>query len=540
MIGSSMKRIFYFSGHRMTVFHWKRKALAGACSFESNVEGYEKFKQYLESSEKATTCMMLDIIEEDFRKDVIPHVYGKDRKAVISRLMDRHFRSSRQYTYSEIQGRQRHGRKDDEVLLAAVTNPELVRAWIRIVEECDVPLSGILSLPLVSKTILPIIGAKKGYVLLVSQQVNSNLRQTFFKDGKMVSSRQSVINQDAENISNIGQYARPEIERTITFIRSQYQLEDDVINVHLLGSDAQIDSLESTFLSDLSNTYQVHKIKDLNHKLGITGLPDRFADGLFSWVALNRSGMTGHYGRKQEFVRFYYALASNALYASSVIVILVSLLMIESNISDGISYTESTNLLQKRTAEFRRVYNEKYQAYEELFSNAKLMDMAVGMVEQIETNSRTTPLDFMLALSKLVSNPQIGRIYIDKIEWSTRQMDETNRNRSRKKPDVKVKYKPTNVTSSSEVQHVAIVTGRIPVTLNNYRESVNRINNIITTLNSSDRVENVSAINLPVEVRPEKKFASETRALSDSERDEQSNKGGQFSLKVVMKAPEHV
>lgn len=540
MIGSGMKRIFYFSGHRMTVFHWNRKTLSGACSFESNIEGYEKFKQYLESSEKAATCMMLDVIEEDFRKDVIPHVYGKDRKAVISRLMDRYFRSSRQYTYSEIQGRQKQGRKDDEVLLAAITNPELVRAWIRIIEECDVPLSGILSLPLVSKTILPIIGAKKGYVLLVSQQVNSNLRQTFFKDGKMVSSRQSVINQDAENISNIGQYARPEVERTITFIRSQFQLEDDVINVHLLGSDAQIDSLESTFLSDLSHIYQVHRIKDLNHKLGITGLPDRFADGLFAWLALNRSGVTGHYGRKREFVRFYYALASNALYASSVIVILASLLMIESNISDGISYIESTNLLQKRTAEFRRVYNEKYQAYEELFSNATLMDMAVGMVEQIETNSQITPLDFMLVLSKLVSNPQIGRIYIDKIEWSTRQMDETNRNRSRKKPDVEVKYKPTNITSSSEVQHVAIVTGRIPVTLNNYRESVNRINNIITTLNSSDRVENVSAINLPVEVRPEKKFASETRALSDSEKDEQSNKGGQFSLKVVMKAPEHV
>jgi hypothetical protein len=535
-----MKRIFYFSGHRLTVFHWNRKTLAGACSFESNDEGYEKFRQYLESSEKTSTCMMLDVIEEDFRKDVIPHVYGKDRNAVISRLMDRHYRSSRQYTYSEIQGRQKHGRKDDEVLLAAITNPEMVQSWMRIIVECDVPLSGILSLPLISKAMLPIIGAKKGYVLLVSQQVNSNLRQTFFKDGKMMSSRQSVINQDAENISNIGKHARPEIERTITFIRSQYQLENEVINVHMIGSDAQIDSLENTFLSDMTDIYHVHRLKDIDNKLGLTGLTDKFADGLFSWIAMNRSAMASHYGRKQEFVRFYYALASNALYASSVIVILVSLLMIESNISDGISYKESTKLLQQRTSEFRRVYNEKYQAYEELFSNAKLMDMAVGMVDQIESNSQITPLDFMLALSKLVSNPQIGRIYIDKIEWTTRQRDEAKRKRSRKKTATEIKYKPTNVTSSSEVQHVAVVTGRIPVKFNNYRESVDRINNIITTLNSSERVEKVSAINLPVEVRPEKKFASETRMLSDSEKDKQSKKGGQFSLMVVMKAPENV
>ena len=536
-----MKRIFYFSGHRLTVFHWSRKTLTGACSFESNEVGFNKFKQYLESSEKTSTCMLLDVIEEDFRKDVIPHVYGKDRKAVISRLIDRHYRSSRQYTYAEIQGREKFGRKDDKVLLAAITNPELVRSWIRIIEECDVPLSGILSLPLISKSLLHVIGAKKGYVLLVSQQVNSNLRQTFFRDGKMVSSRQSVINQDAENISNIGKHARPEIERTITFIRNQYQLaDDDVINIHMLGSDAQIESLESVFLPDLSNNYHIHRIKEINHKLGLKGLPDRFADGLFAWIALNKYAMTSHYGLKGEFVRFYYSLASRALYAASVVVIIVSMLMIESNISDGISLKQSTTLLKDQTNEFRRVYKEKYQAYEELFSNAKLMDMAVGMVKQIETNSQVTPLDFMLALSKLVSNPQIGRIYIDKIEWKTMQMDDVRSKKKRKAANPEIKFKPTNVTSASEVQHVAIVTGRIPVTINNYRDSVNRINNIITTLNSSDRVEDVSAINLPVEVRPEKKFASETRVLSDGEKSKLKNRGGQFSLKVVMKAPDHV
>ena len=195
--------------------------------------------------------------------------------------------------------------------------------------------------------------------------------------------------------------------------------------------------------------------------------------------------------------------------------------------------------MQQRTNEFRRVYDEKYQAYEELFSNASLMDMAVGMVDQIEKNSQVTPLDFMLALSKLVSKPEIGRIYIDKIEWTTRQLDKNKPGISGKNP-VDIEYLPTNVTSNSEVQHVAVVTGRIPVTYNNYRDTVNRINNIITTLSNGERVENVSAINLPVEVRPEKKFASESRSLSDREKDKQGNKSGQFSLMVVMKAPDDV
>jgi hypothetical protein len=146
----------------------------------------------------------------------------------------------------------------------------------------------------------------------------------------------------------------------------------------------------------------------------------------------------------------------------------------------------------------------------------------------------------MLALSKLVSKPEIGRVYIDRIEWTTRQVDENNHNTSRNKPDAEMKYVHTNVTSPNEVQHVAVVTGRIPVTYNNYRDAVNRINNIITTISSGDRVESVSAINLPVEVRPEKKFASASRLISSGEIDKQGNKSGQFSLKVVMKAPDNV
>ena len=525
----------------MTAFHWNGKKMAGACSFESTEEGYRKFKQYLSESAKTSTSLLLDVIEEDFRKDVIPHVFGKDRRAVISRLMDRHYRSSRQYTYSETLGRQKDGRKDDEVLLAAITNPELVRTWVRIIEECDVPLSGIISLPLVSKHILPAISAKKGYVLLVSQQVNSNLRQTLFKNGKMVSSRQSVINQDARNISDIGEHARPELERTLAFIRTQQQMEDtEVVNVHILGSDTQLDSLERVFNSGASNVYHIHRLKDVSKKLGITGLDDKLADSLFAWLALNKCGMSTHYGHTNEFVRHYFKLASNGLYAASVMVIIASLLMAESNISEAISYRESTTLLTERTTEFRRVYGEKYKTYEELFSNATLMDMAVGMVGQIEDNSEVTPLDFMLVLSKIISSPQIGRMYIDKIEWTTRQIDDRSMKKTRKRDVEKIAYKPTNVTSSSKVEHVAVVTGRIPARAGSYRDSVDRINNIITTLSSSERVEKVSAISLPVEVRPEKKFASESRTLPGGEKISQRPDPGLFSLQVVMKGPGHV
>ena len=536
-----MKRLFYFSGHRLTVFHWDRKSFVGACSFEADDNGFDKFRQYLQSSAKIATGMLLDIIEEDFRKEVVPHVMGKDRKAVIDRLIDRHYRSSRHYTYSEIQGRQKTGRKDDEVLLAAITNPDPVRQWIRMIEECNVPLSGIWSLPLISKSLLAVIGAKKGPVLLVSQQVSSNLRQTFFMDGKMIASRQSVINQDAANLSNIGNLAWPELDKTLTFIRSQQQIADaEVINVHLLGSDAQIDSLERTFVSEDQNHYHVHRLKSIYQKLGIDGLPERYADGIFAWIAVNKFGTSSHYGSKDEFGRFYHSLASNALYAASVLVVIGALLMTESNISEGMSHKESTTLLNARTNEFMRVYKEKYQEHEGLFSNANLMNTAVGLVGQITANSRVSPMDFMIELSKSMSSPQLDRVYIDKIQWSTRQVGDAHRSVSRKRANRELPYATTNITSARDIQHVAVVTGRIKAVPNDYRDSVNQINNIIAILDANERIEEVSAIDLPVEVRPDKKFVSENKMFTVNRDSDDGAMYGHFSLKIIMKAPENV
>lgn len=536
-----MKRLFYFSGHRLSVFHWSSRSFVGACSFEADDNGFEKFRQYLQSSAKIATGMLLDIIEEDFRKELIPHVMGKDRKAVIDRLIDRHYRSSRHYTYSEIQGQQKSGRKDDEVLLAAVTNPDLVRQWIRVIEECNVPLSGIWSLPLISKSLLAVIGAKKGPVLLVSQQVSSNLRQTFFMNGKMVSSRQSVINQDTANISNIGNLAWPELDKTLTFIRSQQQIDDaNVINVHILGSDAQIDSLERTFVSEDQNHYHIHRLTSIYQKFGIDGLPERFADGIFAWIAVNKFGTSSHYGSKDEFDRFYHSLVSNALYAASVLVVIAALLLTESNISEGISHKESTTLLQARTNEFIRVYRAKYQEHEGLFSNADLMNTAVGLVGQIKENISVSPMDFMVELSKSISNQRLSRVYLDKIQWSSRQITNSQRSSSRRRDNREVTYATTNITSTKDIQHVAVVSGRIKATPNNYRDSINQINNIIAVLNANERIEEVSAIDLPVEVRPDKNFASENKMFTVSRDSSDGTMYGHFSLRIIMKAPENV
>ena len=522
-----MNRVFYFSGHRLTVFHWDHKKFHGACSFEPDEEGLEKFKQYLTTSAKSPARLLVDVIEEDFRTESAPHVYGKDKKAVINRLLDRYYRSSGQYVYSEVIGREKTGRKDDRVLIGGITNPRLISVWKNAIEECQIPLIGIWTLPLISKNLLPLIGEKRSAVLLVSQQVSSNLRQTFLRDGKMLSTRQSVINQDEKDISNIGKYAAPEVERTVAFLRNQRLINaNEVVHIHIIGSAQQIKSLENEFRTDALNDINVHNIADLESKAGIDGLSGKFSDGLYTWLCAKQVALQAHYGEAKEYSQYYYVLASKALTAASIILALFASLIIESNISSTIESERSAELLRDQTKEYENVYRSRFEEYEVNFERAHTMKSLVDLSERVYQHGKVSPLDFMIELSEVLSQQGMGVNHVNKIEWKAEQYKFLG--------DVEdINQGGVDVTIEDSIRHVGIVHGQIAVSDKNYRGSVSQVNRIVAALSQHKRVDRVEAIEMPVEVRSEKTFNDES-GLSINNRAEKDE--GRFAIKITMKA----
>lgn len=523
-----MKRLFYFTGYRLSVLHWKGKQLIGTSSFEPTEKGLEKFRAYLSQTEKVSGKFLVDVIEEDFRNETVPHVGGRDRKAVINRLLDRFYRSSKQYSYSEVISREKDGRKDDIVLLGAMTNPQLIQPWITILEECEVPLSGIWTLPLISRGLLKTIKASTGVVLLVSQQVNSNVRQTLFRDGKLLSSRQSIINQDINDISGIGELAAPEVSRTISFLRAQGLVgADEVIDLHILGSDSQLISLQQSFKTGEQQTVSIHPVAEIQNKLGLKGVSDKFSDSIFAWLCADQKLAVSHYGRAEQFNRYHNKLAATTLYVASVLVLITAILLTEANLSDSIEYEKSTVLLKQEEKNYKELYSKKFEDFEEVFQNAGVMNSAVDLAGQIKRNSATSPLDFLIGLSNILNQGGSRDIHIDKIEWLAVNIDEK-----------KKKVQKANFTGKPSVKHSAVVTGRIDIPENNYRASVDRIQTIIDTLGASSRIEKVEALKMPVDLRSESKFSTESGVDISQRRAAETT--GIFSLKITMRAPDHV
>lgn len=523
-----MKRLFYFTGYRLSVLHWKGKTLIGSSSFEPTQEGLNNFRAYLSQTENMPGKFLVDVIEEDFRSENIPHVGSKDRKSVLNRLLDRYYRSSQDYTYSEIIGRNKDGRKDDIVLLGAMTNPGLIRPWISILDECEVPVSGIWTLPLISKNLLKVIKASTGVVLLISQQVNSNVRQTLFRDGKLISSRQSIINQDINDISGIGELAAPEVSRTVEFLRAQNLIKaNEIIHLHVLGSEQQILSLQRSFVSNEKMMVSIHQIKEVNEKLGLSGVNEIFSDSIFSWLCISQGLSGSHYGKRSRFYRYYNLLGASALYAASLMVVITGVLITEANISDALEYEKSITLLKQEENNYKELYSRKFKDFEEVFQNAGVMNSVVQLAEQIKTNSATSPLDFLIGLSDILSQDDVSTLHIDKIEWQAVNFNE------RKKD-----FKSANFTEKLPAKHNAIVTGRIDDPEHDYRASINHIYRIIDFLKADPRIENVVALKMPVDLRSESKFSSESGV--DIRRRNDNDMTGIFSLEVIMKEPGHV
>jgi len=505
--------------------HWKGKQLQGNSSFEPTEVGLEMFRQYLVQTEKIPSKFLVDVIEEDFRNEMIPHVGTKDRNSVVNRLVDRFYRSSREYSYSEVIGREKDGRKDDVVLIGAITNPQLIQPWLAVIDECEVPLSGIWSLPLISRSLLKTIKAASGIVLLVSQQVNSNVRQSLFRDGKLISSRQSIINQDINDISGIGELAAPEVNRTIEFFRTQGLIgENESINLHILGSEQQLISLSESFKDNERQKVDIHSIADVLHKLGLKDVDTKFSNGIFSWLCVQKTLAVSHYGESSSFHRYQNKLVATTLYVVSLLALVIAILMTEANISDAIEYEKSIVLLHKEEKNYKELYSKKFEDFEAVFQNAGVMTSAVDLAAQIKHNSLTSPLDFLITLSDVLSKESLTDIQIDKIEWKAISIDEKN-----------AKALIANFTGKSEVKNEAIVTGRIDIPENNYRASVDYVQKIINHLIASPRIESVEAVQLPVDLRSGSRFATESG--SDVKRSANKESDGIFILQILMKAP---
>ena len=200
------------------------------------IKNETEFNNYLSNDSKTPIYWLVDTVKEEYQMTVLPHVLGKDRNDLIRHKKKRLFQET-SYSYAVVQGREQHGRKDDQVLFTALSDPEFLQPWLNLILAYKVPLVGIYSVPLLSQELFKQL-PKTAYTLLITDTQptytrSGSIRQSFFRNQKLQFSRLIPLHvSEPEEHAN---YLLKQITTTQHFLENNRLLpENETLSIIIL------------------------------------------------------------------------------------------------------------------------------------------------------------------------------------------------------------------------------------------------------------------------------------------------------------------
>lgn len=523
-----MHRVFYFSGYRLTVFHWDKNQCIDRFAFDPSDEGLEKFTTYLRATDKTPVRLLVDLIEEDFSRLSIPHVGNRDRNTIVKRMIDRQYRRSRDFFHYQVIGREPSGRRDDILLYSVLTNPSILDPWLDIMQQAQIPLNGIWSLPVITPKLYPYLKTDAENVLLVSQQVPSNLRQTFLHKGRLESSRSAVVNlEDA----SIGQYIFTEVEQTIHYLSNHRNIGfDDKIEVHILCREKDIDDIRRHCEDTVLRQFICHPVHPFSEQLDCADKTSDYCSGLYACLCLRHEKLPGHYGNSTLFNHYYRHLASLSLKVASILLLVGSVITAFGYFSGARNLSHESRLLNEQTSALNHRYQDTFANIEPRLSSARMMESSVLLHDHIKQYAQVSPQQFLSQISMLLSQAKPGQVQINRVSWQRTRSDEFSD--TRKSPATT----PDDVASSQPYHHSATIGGQVLLDNQSLRQAFDITRSITEQLGNDDRIFNIRLVRTPVDVNPDARIENELQSQTTYQA--QGDDRSRFEIQLIMKADE--
>jgi hypothetical protein len=385
----------------MVAQEWFGHKLVSSVYFEPDEQGLDLFRAYLTSFRNEAVRLLVDLIEEEFRQIKIPLLRGSDRDAILKRNYAKYFRTSK-YKYSVSQAVEKKTRKEEKLLLIGLTNQYLLEPWLKIIEDTRTPLSGIISLPLLSENYVKELKLEQKTIILVSQQVPSNLRQSVFVDGKLVLSRLVPIASFYQ-----GDYASDvlrDVESTQRYLISQRIVErTETVGVHILANKRHFDKLLTRCGEESYFDFNIYEINELlaREKIDVADEQD-FSSALYCYMASKKLALN-HYAQPDERVYFQHHRAGLVLTAASIALISIGIGMALTSAVKGWLYydtIEETTLIEQK---YKAKFNQLSETQIDSTTSTASMQHIVQTVEKIEGKYLLDPEEFLTMISNDIS-----------------------------------------------------------------------------------------------------------------------------------------
>lgn len=307
MFGPRKKLLLLLCNDALHAYTWQQQSLVPEGQFRNDEAGHAAFAALLAAQQGAMCHVLLDVVEEDFAIDTAPHVAGRDRHAMLKRKLETHFRGARYANYW-LQGREQEGRRDDRLLLSAISNNARLDPWLDRLDAAAMPLAGVHSLTLLSITLARHHDLSHEPVLIASWQPESGLRQSFYKAGELKFSRLTPIHDasPALLVERIG----VEAERTRQYAASLRLIQrGETMQTLVVTADGLDESALSALPATEGVAYQAILLDEVAQHFRTQSHADDAGLAQVLLRALGQHGWRNHYAppERRRFYRLWQA-----------------------------------------------------------------------------------------------------------------------------------------------------------------------------------------------------------------------------------------
>lgn len=405
------QRLLYLTADRLRAYSLSRGKLVAEGAFERNDAGLAAFSAYLAGT-RNLYYLVIDVVEEDFHQDVIPHMGRRDRRQVLSRKLAQRYRDT-SLTLSLSLGYDKGERRNERVLYASFSNTQQFQPWLAALAKSEVRLVGVYSTALLAPALIKRAGLKAPRCLLVSVQ-QTGLRQTYVEDGKIRFSRVGRLNrEDTESVAATCAAESARLQQYLVTTR-QLPTANTPIDVMVLAPERFSAALGAACRSTETLHFNLVSAETQCRTGSLSSFPaETPCDALFLHTAAI-SAPAEQFAQDQH--RHYYRLwqFGKGLYAAGAAALAAGLLYAGADLIGAYSLNQQIQIDKTRFDSLSAEYARVNATFPQTPTSTENLKETIKQYRILQAQT-ISPAHLLLETSKvLAAYPQVE---IDRIEW---------------------------------------------------------------------------------------------------------------------------
>ncbi len=407
----SARRLFYLSTHRLTAYAWRQGQLHPEGSFTNSDDGLLAFSDYLAQWRDSHFALLANIAEEEHVLETIPFLLGGDRQALIVRKIGQHFMGSPLATAFSL-GYEKSRRKNEKLLLAALTNPAHFEPWLKRIADAEAPLAGIYTVAQLGGQLLHKLGGERQGCLLLTMQDHS-IRESYLRDGRTLFSRMAPVNDSS--IAGIASSFAAEAGKLQQYLIGQRLIgREERLPVLIVAYPPAVSAIAKACPEHGNLSFTVVDSHVAAGKLGLKTLPEDNRCDLLYLQLLATAPPRQQFAGASHRHDYQIARLRRGIIGAGLVILLGGLLFTARETYTAYSLRQETRSLQASESELETRYGEIAATFPQLGIDNDTLRRLTNQHTAVGQQQRH-PEQALRRLGQVLE--QMPAIVLDRLEW---------------------------------------------------------------------------------------------------------------------------